>query len=516
MRKLLFILPVLAIVAGFSLSTPAFAQSEPGYYSASDVPYDNLLSPEELDDLLAPIALYPDPLLAQILPAATFVDQIDEAARFVRLYGNTPRIDYQPWDISVRAIAHYPDILFMMDRKYEWTVALGQAYIDQPQDVMESIQVLRAEARDRGNLFSTAQQQVIVDTGGEIRIVPAVPQYIYVPVYDPQVIYVERRPSYGFITFGTGFVIGAWLCRDVDWRDHRVYYHGWKRGGWVERSRPHINDRRGVYINNRASTIVINRRVLQRDTSRFRQELRQEAVRQRELPGRPVPPARREGRPGRDEHRAPAVEQRPRGDQGHKPEADRGRRPGTEQRPQATPGAPAATPAPRSDQHPAAGQPGSRGEHRPPAGQTPPSGARPAAPAAHPAAPTPTPPAAAPSAPPQGGKPNPSDVYRGRDTQRSQPASRSGYGGYGSSKDATSYRERGQSSREQMRDSGARPAFQGAPAAVKPTPAPARPAASSPPPRTAAAPAPRPQAPRPAAPAGAERPSQPEGGRERR
>ncbi|GFO69780.1 hypothetical protein GMLC_33590 [Geomonas limicola] len=523
MRKLLFIVPLLAIIAGFSLSTPVWAQSEPGYYSASDLPNDNLLSPEELDDLLAPIALYPDPLLAQILPAATFVDQIDEAARFVRFYGNSPRIDDQPWDISVRAVAHYPDILFMMDRKYDWTVALGQAYIDQPQDVMESIQVLRAQARDRGNLYSTTQQQVIVEPGGDIRIVPAVPQYIYVPVYDPQVIYVESRPSYGYLTFGTGFVIGAWLCRDVDWRDHRVYYHGWRRGGWVERSRPHIHDRRGVYINQRSSTIVINRRVLQRDTSRYRQELRQETVRRRDLPGRPVTPVRRDGRPGRDEHRTPALEQRPRVEQGHKPDADRGRRQGTEQRPQA---APTTAPAPRGDQHPAAGtQPGSRGEHRTPAGQTQPSGTRPTPPAPQsvtpaPAAPSPAPPAATPA-----GKPNQSDLYRGRDTQRSQPASRSGYGGYGSNRDATIYRERGQSSREQMHGPGERPVPQGAPAAVKPAPAPAavrpapaapRPAVSAPAPRPAAAPAPRPQAPRPSAPPASERPAQPEGNRDRR
>ena len=72
---------------------------------------------EELDDLLAPIALYPDPLLAQILPAATFIDQIDEAARYVRQYGQSPRIDDQPWDVSVRAVAHYPDVLFMMYQK---------------------------------------------------------------------------------------------------------------------------------------------------------------------------------------------------------------------------------------------------------------------------------------------------------------------------------------------------------------------------------------------------------------
>lgn len=308
MKKLILTLPVLLIVLTLGTGPTAWADTvPPDYYDASDLTDEYFLTQEELHDLLAPIALYPDPLIAQILPAATFIDQINDAAGYVRRYGRSARIDDQPWDLSVKAVAHYPDVLFMMDQKYDWTIALGQAFVDQPQDVMDAIQYLRAEARARGNLYSTRQQRVIV-VSDVIRIEPAVPEYIYIPVYDPQTVYLERPyASYGFITFGVGFSIGAWLNRDCDWRGRRVYYHGWRDGGWVSRSRPHIRDRRGIYINRRAAVINVNNRVLERDTVRFRQELRRDVERRRELSGRPAAPHRTiQPRPGRT--RTPGVE----------------------------------------------------------------------------------------------------------------------------------------------------------------------------------------------------------------
>jgi hypothetical protein len=105
-------------------------------------------SPDQLDNLLAPIALYPDPLLAQILPAATFPDQIDEAARLCRAGANPDDIDMQPWDVSVKAVAHYPTVLYMMADSLDWTTAVGQAYVNQNDDVMASMQRLRQEARN--------------------------------------------------------------------------------------------------------------------------------------------------------------------------------------------------------------------------------------------------------------------------------------------------------------------------------------------------------------------------------
>jgi hypothetical protein len=494
MKKMAFALPALLVFLTLGPGHAAWADNDqPGYYEGYDQSA-GLLTPQELDDLLAPIALYPDPLIAQILPAATFVDQIDEAARYVRQFGRLARVDDQPWDVSVKAVAHYPDVLYMMDQKYDWTVSLGQAFIDQPQDVMESIQSLRADAEAQGNLFSTPQQQVIDDPDG-IRIVPAAPQYVYVPVYDPQVVYVERyNPSYPFISFGVGLAIGAWLSRDFNWREHRVYYHGWRGDGWISRSRPMIHDRGHVYINQRASAINLNKKVMQHDTRRFRQELSSETRRRQEehrlppaaRPNRPAP-ARTDGvrPPGAGQQRPPETGRQ------HAPEAGQQHAPaGGRPQPAAT-GQPPRPPVTGQGQPrpPATGQGQPRpsvtgqGQPRPPAtGQPRPPTIGKQAPAATPAAP----PAAQQHMPATGGrpetKPGANDVFRGRDVQQQQPASRSGYGGYGSSKDATSYRQRGQASQENMRQTG-RPA---------PGPRPSAVPAAAPAPRPAAAPAARP------------------------
>jgi hypothetical protein len=181
-----------------------------------------LLSGAELDQLLGPVALYPDPLLAQIMPAATMPSQIVLADRYVGNGGDVNQIDQQPWDDSVKALARYPGMLKWMDDNLEWTTELGQAFINQQADVMDSVQRLRAQAQGLGNLESNPQQEVIADNG-DIDIVPANPDVIYVPVYQPEVIFVERCPSPGFfMSFGYGFAIGWWLNHDCDWHNHHV------------------------------------------------------------------------------------------------------------------------------------------------------------------------------------------------------------------------------------------------------------------------------------------------------
>jgi hypothetical protein len=216
-------------------------------------------SPDQLDNLLAPIALYPDPLLAQVLVAATFPDQIDDAARYLRGDRNTNDVDDLSWDVSVKAVAHYPTVLAMMADKLDWTTALGQAYAYQSTDVMTSIQRLRAAARRAGNLFTTSQLQV-VDSGGEIQLWPAQPQYLYVPQYDPAVVFFYRAPLF----FGARFLIGAWLNFDFDWGGHRIFYHGWEgNSGWIGRSRQYIHPNT-FYMNNTYRNIAINRRIVDR------------------------------------------------------------------------------------------------------------------------------------------------------------------------------------------------------------------------------------------------------------
>jgi len=173
------------------------------------------LSADQLDQLVAPIALYADPLLAQVLLAATFADQVRDAADWVRAHG-TGGIDDQPWDVSVRAVAHYPTVLDMMDQTPDWTVALGQAYANQSTDVMQSVQHLRALAQAEGNLATTAEQDVVA-SGDNIVIWPAQPDLIYVPIYDPVLVFyrssyglVRRRP---YVGFSAGFPIGAWMFK---------------------------------------------------------------------------------------------------------------------------------------------------------------------------------------------------------------------------------------------------------------------------------------------------------------
>ncbi len=267
MRKVLAVSLAISLVyapAIFGAAKPlaslsaALPQEEPSW-----VPY----SPDQLDNLLAPIALYPDPLLAQVLVAATFVDEVDAATRYVRAYGQYG-IDDQPWDVSVKAVAHYPEVLSRMDEDLDWTTAVGQAYVYQSTDVMESIQRLRAMAYSQGNLVSNAQWEV-VNAPGYIEIWPANPQYLYVPVYEPAVVYYQR-PYPGFfatiISFGTGFLIGAWLNRDCDWHRHRIFYTGWSGRGWIERSRPYVHIT-NVYVNNTYTNITINRTVVNRTVS---------------------------------------------------------------------------------------------------------------------------------------------------------------------------------------------------------------------------------------------------------
>lgn len=222
-------------------------------------------SPEELDNLVASIALYPDPLLAQILPAASFPDQVDEAARFCRGGANPDDIDTQPWDVSVKAVAHYPTVLYMMADNLDWTTALGQAYVNQSEDVMASIQRLRQEAKNAGNLESTPQQDVEVEDG-DVEIWPAQGQDFYVPVYDPGLVYFGSGGVFGgpVITFGGGFPIGVWLNYDFDWKHHRIYYHTWNSGrGWVARSRPYIHLNK-IYVNDNLKDVRVNRSVLTR------------------------------------------------------------------------------------------------------------------------------------------------------------------------------------------------------------------------------------------------------------
>jgi len=204
---------------------------------------------QELDTLLAPIALYPDPLLAVMLPASTYPAEIADADAWLKRGEPASGIDGQSWDESVKAIAYYPDILKMMAGNLDWTANLGDAFLNQPEDVTSSIQRLRWQARDAGNLESNDKQQVIID-GDNIEIIPTQPEYMYVPQYDDSSVYEESMVPGGppFITYGPILAIGGWLNMDFDWSHRHVIYHGWNRPGWVNHARPYIHVP-NVYVN---------------------------------------------------------------------------------------------------------------------------------------------------------------------------------------------------------------------------------------------------------------------------
>jgi uncharacterized membrane protein YgcG len=209
-------------------------------------------SAAELQSLVAPIALYPDALVAQILTASTFPDQIAIANYWMQqnksLTGSAlmQAVNKQSWDASVKALTEFPSVLNNLSNNLTWTSSLGEAYHDQQAEVMTAIQTLRAQAKAAGNLKSSSQITVVQQSPETIVIQPANPQVVYVPEYNPAVIYGTPyvTPGYsagdvaaaGIIGFGAGIAVGAlmsggccgwgyssWNC---GWHGTAVVYHG--------------------------------------------------------------------------------------------------------------------------------------------------------------------------------------------------------------------------------------------------------------------------------------------------
>src|SRR6202166_3336313 len=151
-------------------------------------------TPEELEQLVAPIALYPDSLVAQILAASTFPEQVVDADRWVQSHPDLKNealaqaVDQMQWDPSVKALVAFPSVLGNMDKNLSWTSSLGDAYYNQEQGVMDAVQVMRRRAQQAGNLKSTPQQTVTAQDS-TVEIQPAQPDVVYVPAYDPWLVY---------------------------------------------------------------------------------------------------------------------------------------------------------------------------------------------------------------------------------------------------------------------------------------------------------------------------------------
>jgi hypothetical protein len=205
-------------------------------------------SPEQLQQLVAPIALYPDALIAQILPAATYPDQVVDAERWMvqhkDLTGDNlaKEVDKQSWDASVKALAQFPAVLANMNQNLAWTSELGDAYVNQQQDLTQAIQTMRERAKQAGNLQNTPQEKVSTK-GQTIVIQPAETNVVYVPQYDPWLVYGAPLavfpgwyPYPGLflagpgIGFGLGFGVG--LFGGFGWGWHNWGFD-WHRGGRV-------------------------------------------------------------------------------------------------------------------------------------------------------------------------------------------------------------------------------------------------------------------------------------------
>jgi Protein of unknown function (DUF3300) len=240
---------VLSSLLILAPAVQAAAQQAPSTeYSGQGAP----LTAAELEQLVAPIALYPDALVAQVLGAATFPDQVAFASDWLQQDKNLTgtalmqAVDTQQWDPSVKALTQFPSVLDNLAKNLSWTSALGEAYHTQSAEVMAAVQTLRAKAKAAGNLKSGSQIVVEQQSPQVIVIQPANPQVVYVPVYNPTVVYgypyvvpgyVAPPAATAVLAFGVGIAVGAmvasshccgwgysyWNC---NWHSTTVVYHG--------------------------------------------------------------------------------------------------------------------------------------------------------------------------------------------------------------------------------------------------------------------------------------------------
>ena len=255
----------IAFVLFLAFAQAASAQGQPASTPAN-TSSDQSLKPEQLDALVSPIALYPDTLLAEVLMASTYPLEVVQAARWAaenkNLKGDALKteVDKQGWDESIKSLTATPDVLKMMSDKLDWTQKLGDAVLAQQTDVMDSIQRLRAKADANNKLQTTKQQKVTKKSDGGkqyIAIEPTDPQTIYVPYYDPAVVYgawpYPAYPPYywgaGYwpgggallatgLAFGAGYAVGRWASGGNYW------------GGGVNWGGNNINVNRPININN--------------------------------------------------------------------------------------------------------------------------------------------------------------------------------------------------------------------------------------------------------------------------
>jgi hypothetical protein len=239
---------IAAVVA--VLASPARAVDEPAAGTEAAAPQEQTLSQGELDALVAPIALYPDALLAQVLMASTYPLEVVQADRFAKANSSLKgdKLDgalaKEDWDASVKTLVATPTVLAMMSEDLDWTQKLGDAVLAQQADVMDAIQRLRAKAQANGKLATTKEQKVTTTKEADKEVIviePTSSDTVYVPYYEPSVVYgawdYPDYPPYYFapgpgwvvggaiatgIAWGTAYAIGNAIWDDIDWHDHNI------------------------------------------------------------------------------------------------------------------------------------------------------------------------------------------------------------------------------------------------------------------------------------------------------
>jgi len=248
---------LVAWLMALALTAPLTATAQPGGATAA-------FTPEQLEQVAAPVALYPDPLLAQLLMASTYPLEVVQAARFVKDNPNlkgaqlNEKLKEQTWDDSVKSLVEFPEVLTLMDQKLDWVQKLGDAFLGQQKELLDAVQRLRARAQAQGNLKSTPQQTVTVEPAAPtaapppgpgqppppqpvvvqqqpatvITIEPTNPQVVYVPTYNPTVVYgawpYPAYPPYYYyppgyvagaalLSFGIGMAVGGALWGNCNW-----------------------------------------------------------------------------------------------------------------------------------------------------------------------------------------------------------------------------------------------------------------------------------------------------------
>jgi len=242
MRKEAFLRIIMVVFLCVSLTVPSGLMAQGAKEEAAKQEGPSF-RPEEIDQVVAPIALYPDSLLAQVLAASTYPLEIVQAARLVQqnkeLKGEKlmAAAKDKEWEPSVKAMLEFPEVLLMMSEKLEWTEKLGNAFLSQQKDVMASVQRLRKKAQESGNLKTTKEQKVIVDEQTKVIVIqPASPEVVYVPTYNATVVYgVWAYPAYppppvypyGYAAATAAFSFAAGVAVGAAWSGHGGWGCGW-------------------------------------------------------------------------------------------------------------------------------------------------------------------------------------------------------------------------------------------------------------------------------------------------